>query len=198
MVRPQGLSYALQSVSFAAQQLHCETRKKNHPELWCALTDALSTQDTGSGGEAGERRPQVGQNIKMLTALMLVQLCITVSLLPSSMPAQTSLPIRSLCSIVHVCAHFDRRYRQDTVAARQISEDRQEAAAPQPVQEQQQLQQPEQAQQRLLQGCNRLKLQLPLPVASDAPPGEPRLFTICGVIIELGAHEGGASVAVQG
>lgn len=33
------------------------------------------------------------------------------------------------------------------------------------------MQQPEQAQQRMLQGCNRLKLQLPLPVASSATPG---------------------------
>lgn len=70
-----------------------------------------------------------------------------------------------------------RRYRQDTASARRGSAQQGAAgAAPQPVQQQPAQQQLQQPQQPLLQGCSRLKLQLPLPVASAAPPGEVQPF----------------------
>jgi hypothetical protein len=59
---------------------------------------------------------------------------------------------------------WHRRYRQDAAASRQAVE--------QPGQPQQQQQQQQQPGVLQLQGCRRMVLQLPLPVASAAAPGE--------------------------
>lgn len=90
-----------------------------------------------------------------------------------------------------------RRYRQDTSAARQApkaeaaagAQQQQAAAAVQPLQQVSELQQQQdgvqaqQAQQPLLQGCSRLKLHLPLPVASAAPKGNSAASAVCTIFV---------------